>query len=169
MAIESIYMWLASFKQIESTGSDKRLFNYAITKSIKNINDDSSISPEYITHPTTLAVTTIEKSRELINSFAQIDNREFHEAPNDRSIKTSLDLLTTFNHLDISPIINPTVDGGIMFEFYVDEQYFFVEIFNEGEIVFLERQESFDNVNEFTISQVKKRIEFIHDEKLQMC
>ena len=47
--------------------------------------------------------------------------------------------------------------------------FFILEIFNDGDIVFLERRGSTRNVNEYSFEDFKKRIELIINEELQVC
>lgn len=113
--------------------------------------------------------TLKNKLEASIKNFQIISNPSMLESPSDLAIDLALKTLGLYTELDITPEVNPSLDGGVIFEFFKNESYYLLEIFNDGDIVFLERRGSTRNVNEYSFEDFKKRIELIINEELQVC
>ncbi len=99
-----------------------------------------------------------QKAKERIIQLCQ--NRIDELAPNENVQDTALDLLRLLKNQKISPsLINSTGDESLLFEFFVGENVFSLDIYNSGEIIFVVNiKNRLTHVYEFNRNQIKEVI-----------
>lgn len=99
---------------------------------------------------------------EQIHSFTDRKNLPDFIAltPNQHTILDATKVLDAFNSYGIVPgAVNPSPEGGVMFEHIINEHYFMFELYNDGIIAYLHRLPDgtlYDE--ELSLSQVESKI-----------
>lgn len=86
--------------------------------------------------------------------------------PNSLSISRSLELHKILQDSSIHPSnITASAEGGILWEFLEKDRYCLVEIFNDGDIVFLKRKANgYRSALDLSFEQLKEKITALLDE-----
>lgn len=102
-----------------------------------------------------------QKIRTKIASFENLTSVDFRkEIPSESSIHIALQIIDVFE--DKGVMVQKTsamADGGVSFEFFNSLGYHAIQIYNDGDIVYLERPTGRDAiVTDMTLDQVKDKL-----------
>lgn len=137
-----------------------------------NIQDGQNIKIEMFTDYATNITRTVDvliekdvldhpfqKLKDKIESFKNIviDNCD---SPTSLSIENALSILNILGSFFIYPNkVSPSLDGGIIFEFFKNDNYYVIELFNNGDIVFLKRENDKESdVSDLSLKQINQKL-----------
>ncbi len=81
------------------------------------------------------------------------------EPPNETAVNNSIDALEILTHHELLPDkISPSSEEGIIFEFLINSNYYLLEFCNDGDIIFLKRENENPNVFEIDLNEIENKI-----------
>ena len=106
--------------------------------------------------------------KSIIESYNYLDTEAMGiEKPNANSIKTAIDIIIVFEDkgMNISNL-TPSPDGGIMIEFESENAYRVIEIYNDGEIIYVKNDNeemaskkiSLENIDNLILTEFNEHI-----------
>lgn len=102
-----------------------------------NYENNYQLSEQYEGYDFLIKKLTLQKTGEMLTTRALESN---FKAPNFWAVEHAQRALDLLNSKNISQeFLNPSPEGGIIIEFYNNDNYYLIEFFNDEEVVFLKR------------------------------
>jgi len=165
---KSRYQTMAQKKKTKSAGKTiKAQIRYEKSKDFKSAlctGAYGGVGQNGLINSTNIGVEQ-NKYKTLRHNIASFENCSKHEYPaldifpSKKSIASALKVLDLFKSAYIFPYsIEPSLDGGIIFEYDNDVMYIVFEVTNNGEILYLRDEKGTESIKQLSSKELDKNL-----------